>query len=449
MAISSGRGLRIGVIGTGVSGLAAAWLLSRVHEVTVFEQATRIGGHSNTVEIATPGRPVCVDTGFIVYNPTNYPNLSALFEHLATPTRTAEMSFAVSRRGGDLEYAGTSLSTLFAQRRNLVRPTFWSMLADIRRFYRFAPGELNDCAHPSETLGAFLDRRGYGTPFRDDHLLPMAAAIWSSPAATMLDCPAQTFVRFFDNHGLLKLRARPEWRTIIGGSQAYVRQLTLPFADRIRKNVRVVEVVRGAHGVTVTDQHGNSAVFDHVIIATHADQALSLLREPSSDERRLLGSFSYTQNRAVLHSDASLMPRRRMVWSSWNYVEDGAPYPGDAQVTYWMNWLQGLPGDRPLFVTLNPRQQPNWPIHDEIYAHPTFDVAAVTAQSELWSLQGRRNTWFCGAYFGAGFHEDGLQAGLAVAEDLGDVRRPWTVDGEFDRIVRTKTNLPARRMEFA
>ena len=448
MTVASERGLRIAVIGTGVSGLAAAWLLCRRHEVTVFEQDLRIGGHCHTVEVATPGQAVPVDTGFIVYNPPNYPNLSALFEHLATPTRTAEMSFAVSRHGGDFEYAGTSLSTLLAQPRNVLRPAFWSMLADIRRFYRDAPGELGGSAHGSETLGAFLDRGGYGAAFRDDHLLPMAAAIWSSPAATMLNCPAQAFVRFFDNHGLLKLRARPEWRTVIGGSQAYVGRLTRPFADRIRTNSRVVDVVRGAPGVTVTDQHGNSADFDHVVIATHADQALSLLRDANADERRLLGSFRYTQNRAVLHSDASFMPRRRMVWSSWNYVEGVARDGNDAQITYWMNRLQGLPGDRRLFVTLNPRQQPNLTIHDEIYAHPTFDVAAVGAQRALWSLQGRRKTWFCGAYFGAGFHEDGLQAGLAVAEDLGGVRRPWTVEGESDRVVRTNPNLTARRMEL-
>ena len=429
MAVASERGLRIAVIGTGVSGLSAAWLLSRRHEVTVFEQSSRIGGHCHTVEVATSGGPVCVDTGFIVYNPPNYPNLSALFEHLETPTRTAEMSFSVSRRGGDLEYAGTSISTLFAQRRNLVRPAFWSMLADLRRFYRDAPGELEDGDRRLETLGAFLDRGGYGAAFRDDHLLPMAAAIWSSAAATMLDCPAHAFVRFFDNHGLFKLRARPEWRTVVGGSRTYVGRLTRPFADRIRTDSRVVDVARGAHGVAVTDQHGNSAAFDHVVVATHADQALSLLRDANAEERGLLGSFRYTQNRAILHSDASFMPRRRTVWSSWNYVDGGSKHGGDAQITYWMNRLQGLPGDRPLFVTLNPRQQPNLAIQEEVYAHPTFDVPAVNAQRRLWSLQGRRNTWFCGAYFGAGFHEDGLQAGLAVAEDLGGVRRPWKVAG--------------------
>jgi predicted NAD/FAD-binding protein len=358
------------------------------------------------------------------------------------------MSFSVSRRGGGLEYAGTSLNTLFAQRRNLLSAAFWSMLADLRRFYRHAPTELRDGALSSETLGAFLNRRGYGAAFRDDHLLPMAAAIWSSPAATMLECPAQAFVRFFDNHGLLKLRARPEWRTVVGGSQAYVEQLTRRFAGSIRTNSRVVGLVRGAHGVTVADQNGASSDFDHVVIATHADQALSLLRDPSAHERRLLGSFRYTQNRAVLHSDASFMPRRRAVWSSWNYLDGGARDWGGAQITYWMNRLQSLPGDRPLFVTLNPQREPRQAIHDEIYAHPTFDVAAVAAQRALWSIQGKLRTWFCGAYFGAGFHEDGLQAGLAVAEDLGGVRRPWKVDGDSNRITRTKLSPAASRLEL-
>jgi predicted NAD/FAD-binding protein len=441
--------LRIAVIGTGISGMAAAWLLSRRHEVTVFEREARIGGHSNTVEVATPEGPVPVDTGFIVYNPSTYPNLTALFEHLCVGTRESEMSFAVSRRGGRLEYAGTSLASLFAQRRNALSPAFWSMLADLRRFYRDAPVEIGGAGGASMTLGGYLESKGYGRAFRDDHLLPMAAAIWSAPAHTMLQCPAQAFVRFFENHGLLKLRDRPVWRTVAGGSRAYVERLTRRYASRIRMRTRVVGVTRAADSVVVADEQGTKTLVDHVVIATHADEALSLLRDADARERRVLGGFRYTRNRAVLHSDASFMPRRRGVWSSWNYVHTGADDGGSAHVTYWMNRLQELPVATPLFVTLNAQAAPRQPLYAETYTHPVFDVAAFEAQRELWSLQGRRNTWFCGAYFGAGFHEDGLQAGLAVAEDLGGVRRPWSVPGESARIFRAKHQVPAHQMEPA
>ncbi len=425
--------LRIAVIGSGISGLSAAWLLSQCHAVTVFEADHRVGGHSHTVD--APSGPV--DTGFIVYNEATYPNLTALFRHLEVPTKPSDMSLGVSMDGGRLEYGGDNFSSLFAQPRNLLRPRFWSMLRDLLRFYREAPGH----AHLLEetSLDDYLFTEGYGTAFRDDHLYPMAAAIWSTPAAEIGAYPAAAFIRFCVNHGLLQVKDRPAWRTVDGGSRAYVARLTRSFSDRIATGRAVRSVRRLGRQVQVEDVAGFCETFDHVVIATHADQALTLLMDPSAQERTLLGAFGYSVNEAVLHSDASLMPRRRAVWSSWNYM---SVREGDARrlsVTYWMNRLQGIPDETPLFVTLNPLRppRPECVIRTDSYLHPMFNSAAMAAQQQLWSLQGRRNTWFCGAYFGAGFHEDGLQAGLAVAEALGGVRRPWTVPDESGRITLT------------
>jgi hypothetical protein len=344
------------------------------------------------------------------------------------------MSFAVSLDDGRLEYSGTNLAGLFAQKRNLVRPRFWSMLADLLRFYRNAPRDLARLG--LETLGEYLDAGGYGAAFRDDHLYPMAAAIWSMPAAAIKDHPAAAFIRFCDNHVLLSLTGRPVWRTVAGGSRAYVARLTQPFADRIAVGRGVRRVRRVASGVEVGDDGGRTERFDHVVVATHADQALRMLADPNPEERRWLGAFGYSRNLAVLHSDPLLMPRRRAAWASWNYLSRGAGDENRLSVTYWMNRLQGIPVATPLFVTLNPDREPepSRVIRRDTYEHPVFDTAALAAQDRLWLLQGVRNTWFCGAYFGAGFHEDGLQAGLAVAEAIGGVRRPWTVPGESDRI---------------
>jgi hypothetical protein len=441
--------LRIAVVGTGISGLAAAWLLSQRHNVTVYEQEPRTGGHSNTVDVAVPGGTVAVDTGFIVYNPPNYPNLTALFAHLGVATKPSEMSFAVSRCDSALEYAGTSLATLFAQPMNMLKPRFWSMLSDLRRFYREAPRDLAQDAIGNLTLGEYLQQRGYADPFQRDHLLPMAAAIWSAPANSMLDCSAAAFVRFFENHGLLLLQDRPEWRTVCGGSRSYVDRLASGLQESIRRKTRVVSIARTQTGVEVAQADGEKGRFDHVVIATHSDDALSMLQEPSPDERRLLGAIRYRKSRVVLHSDSRLMPKRPSVWSSWNYVHSGPSTAGNAQVTYWMNRLQGLPDGKPLFVTLDPITEPRSPIHAEAYAHPVFDAATHLAQRELWRLQGRRNTWFCGAYFGAGFHEDGLQAGLAVAEQLGGVRRPWNVPNESGRVFLHPPGSPLHLEEVA
>lgn len=433
MDVSSIPALRIAVVGSGVSGLSAAWLLSTRHDVTLFEQADRLGGHANTAVVDTPDGRVEVDTGFIVYNHETYPNLVALLDHLGVATHETEMSLSVSRHGGGLEYAGTSLGTVFAQPVNMVRPGFWSMLRDLRRFYETAPRDLAELAVHPLSLGEYLESRGYGARFRDDHLLPMAAAIWSAPPTTMLDYPAASFIRFYENHGLLKLYARPAWHTIVGGSKAYVQRLARRLDGKIRSGTKVVEIARSGSGVVVRTADSEPERFDHVVLATHADEALALLADATDKERRLLGAFRYSRNQAILHTDPRLMPRRRHVWSSWNYIESG-----DAYVTYWMNRLQRLPTSSPIFVTLNPPASlaGTLILKTENYTHPIFDSAAIEAQRLLWPMQGERNTWYCGAYFGAGFHEDGLQAGLAVAEDLGAVNRPWHIRDDSSRITR-------------
>ncbi len=422
----------IAVVGSGISGLSCAWLLSHAHRVTLYEAADRLGGHTNTITIETADGARRVDTGFIVYNATTYPNFVALLAHLGLETRASDMSFAVSLDDGALEYAGTDLRGLFAQKRNLVSPRFLSMIADLLRFYRSAPRALSGLE--SVSLGTFLDRGGYGRAFREDHLLPMAAAIWSAPAQTLLDFPAEAFVRFCDNHGLLKVRNRPIWRTLTGGSQTYIPALVAPLAGRILTGRSIVSLRREADGVTLRDAAGRVARHDHVVLATHADEALAVLDAPSEEEREILSAFRYSKNRAVLHSDPRLMPRRRSVWSSWNYVGSRTDQRDTLRVTYWMNKLQGLPSAPDFFVTLNPVQAPQDTVYETVYTHPVFDLSALAAQKRLWALQGRDRVWYCGAHFGAGFHEDGLQAGLAVAEALGGVERPWRVADPSGRI---------------
>ena len=423
--------LRIAVIGSGISGLSCAWLLSQRHSVTLYEQADRLGGHSNTVSTRGSEGIVPVDTGFIVYNERAYPNLTALFAHLGVTTKPSDMTFAVSLRGAGLEYSGTGLAGLFAQKQNLLRPRFWGMLRDLVRFYRDAEKDLAAGLDPELTLGDYLASRGYGAALRDDHLLPMAAAIWSAPAQELLDYPVAGFLRFCANHGLLQIRDRPVWRTVEGGSRSYVERFAARLQGSIRLGAGIAQIRRRPGSVELRDLSGASESYDHVVIAAHADQALAMLAEPTAEETRLLGAFGYSRNLAVLHFDETLMPKRPAVWSSWNYLETD----GDLCVTYWMNRLQGLPG-RNLFVTLNPPRPPRAGtlLHSEIYDHPILGSAAAAAQTQLWSLQGRQRTWFCGAHFGAGFHEDGLQSGLAVAEQLGGVRRPWQVAGESARI---------------
>jgi uncharacterized protein len=429
--------MKIAVVGQGIAGMSAAWLLSQRHEVTVYEAAPRFGGHSHTVDAPSPSGPIPVDMGFIVYNEANYPNLAALFRHLGVPTAFTDMSFGVSLDDGDLEYASTDLTTLFAQPRNLLRPRFWSMLRDVVRFSQQAPAAACALDARMTSLGDYLGEAGYGRPFQDDHILPQAAAIWSASIEAVRELPAAAFIRFFENHGLLKILDKPLWRTVVGGSCAYVERLTATLRLGARLGVAATGVERTPAGVMVRDATGRIERFDHLVVACHADQGLAMLAAPTPAEREILGAFTYTPNVAVLHSDASFMPMRRKAWSSWNYLGRSGDGGGrELCVTYWMNLLQDLPRETPLFVTLNPIRPPDPAkvIRTARYEHPLFDAAALRAQKRLWSLQGEGGVWWCGAYCGAGFHEDGLQAGLAVAEALGGARRPWIVPNESGRI---------------
>jgi len=419
--------MNIAIVGSGISGLSAAWMLARQHDVTVFEQNDYLGGHTHTVDAPGPTGTVPVDTGFIVYNEANYPLLTALFRHLNVATRDSDMSFGVSIDAGALEYAGDNLGTLFGQRRNLVSPAHWRLLTEILRFNRLARASIDDPALEAQTLGDFLDAHRFGQAMRTRYLLPMAAAIWSCPPHTMLGFPAASFMQFFNNHGLLDIRNRPQWRTVVGGSRSYLAKLTAGIEGRIQIGRGVRRVTRDERGVSVIDGEGETLRFDQVVLACHADQALRLLEQPDVWEERLLGGFAYQPNRVLLHSDARLMPQRRRVWSSWNYLS-GASVSGEraVSVTYWMNRLQGLPDTRDYFVTLNPLNEPDpacvWGEYH--YEHPVFGSRAMRAQPLLDRIQGRRRTWFCGAYGGYGFHEDGLRSGLAVGRAFG-IAAPW------------------------
>ncbi len=441
--------LKIAVIGSGISGLACAWLLSKRHNVTLFEREDRLGGHSNTVKVTTPDGPVGIDTGFIVYNEVTYPNLTAFFAHLDVETARSNMSFGVSLDAGGYEYSGSGLGGLFGQPANLVNPRHYAMLYDMLRFFKTAAKLDANACDPGLTLAEWLNQSGYSEDFAQRHILPMGAAIWSVPAAQMMDFPIVAFARFFQNHGLLKIRNRPKWRTVVNGSRNYIAKIIADFSGTVRMGFDVQQLTRRDSGVDVLANNGVVERFDHCVLATHADQALNMLGDADPIERGHLEAFQYSGNEAVLHTDESIMLKRRRLWSSWNYVSSNPAE--NPTVTYWMNSLQPLPTKQNYFVTLNPSA----PIADNHvagryhYMHPMFNAAAIAKQKHLWSLQGRCRLWFAGSYFGYGFHEDGLQAGLAVAETLGGVTRPWQVEAQSDRLHFDEDGEPNTIMDAA
>ena len=419
--------MRIAIVGSGIAGLGASWLLDPHHHVTLYEANPRLGGHSHTVTTRVRGREVPVDTGFIVYNERNYPNLVQLFDALEVPTEPSNMSFGVSQDDGAFEYASTRWSALFAQRRRLLSPRHWALLAEIPRFNRAARAFLAG-GEPDRPLGDWLAQHGFGERVAPHYVLPMAAAIWSAPMRQVAGFSARSFLMFFERHGLLTVNEQPQWRTVTGGSRVYVDRLAKSLRATVRRATPVAEVRRVEGGVQITDAMGGSERFDAVVLASHADQSLAMLGDADADERRLLARFPYQRNRAVLHGDPALMPRRRRAWASWNFLTGRASDPDmPVSVTYWMNLLQNIDASTPLFVSLNPLAEPRDDlVHAELdYAHPLFDAAAVDAQGELDRIQGRGGVWYAGAWCGYGFHEDGLASAVRVCERGFGVRPRW------------------------
>lgn len=409
--------MRIAIVGSGISGLASAWLLSRRHAVTLFEANDYFGGHTHTHDIELEGKRHAVDTGFIVYNHAHYPLLTGLFEELGVASQPTTMSFSVHSEASGLEYNATSLNALFCQRRNLLSPRFHGMVRDLLRFYRDAPALL-DSDDDTLTLGDYLREHRYGAAFRDEHLVPMASALWSSPSEQILDFPARYLVRFMANHHMLQVAGRPEWRVVRGGSACYVRALRARWQVCERLNCVVRSVRRDAESVELRSEAGVER-FDHAVLACHSDQALALLHDADARERAILGAIRYQSNDTVLHTDASLLPRNRRAWAAWNAFVPRKP--GQAcTVSYCMNLLQGIESPQPFVVTLNRTDaiDPSKILRHMRYHHPVYDRASVAAQRRKHEIQGRRRTWFAGAYWGFGFHEDGIASAVDVVQAL-------------------------------
>ncbi len=419
---------RVAVVGSGISGLATAWHLADTADVTVFEADGHFGGHAHTVDVTLNGVTHGVDTGFLVFNHATYPNLVRLFADLQVDTAPSEMSFSVQVPDADLEWSGCNLDTVFAQRGNLLRPRFMGMLRDLLRFNRLTTqiAERHEEAALQQSIADFLAEQGFSASFRDWYLLPMLGCIWSCPTDQMLRFPVATMIRFCHNHGLIRVLNRPQWHTVRGGSREYVRRMLARIPDaRLRTPVLAVRRLPpglGSAGVWVDTAH-NSERFDEVVLAGHTDQSLALLGgHASADERAVLGAIGYQRNRAVLHTDAGVLPKRRKAWAAWNYVRSPGHAQGQSAVClhYLINRLQPLPWSQPVVVSLNPSRAPSpaTVLGEFDYAHPVFDLAAMAAQARLPQIQGQAHVWFAGAWTRYGFHEDGLMSGMAVAEAL-------------------------------
>lgn len=440
---------KIAIVGSGISGLGAAYLLSPHHDVTIYEADHRPGGHSHTVDVQLGGQRFGVDTGFLVFNERTYPLLCRLFGHLKVPVVKSDMSFSVKMAQTGLEWAGTNLDSVFAQRRNLLKPRFWGMLRDILRFNKNATGDLDNPSLSEISLGDYLNQNGYGQAFRHDYLLPMAAAIWSCPTEQMLAYPFQTFVRFCHNHGLLQIMNRPQWMTVAGGSRNYVSMLLdgiRSHGGQIKLETPVTGIKRSAEGVVVSSSEGHQA-YEQMIMACHSDQALKILGEEASPhEKTFLGAIQYQANRAVLHTDTALLPINPKTWAAWNYASPGGHEKQIGQrpvsVSYLLNKLQPLPTDTPVMVTLNPWHEPDpartfRQIH---YAHPVFDGPAIAAQDSLKKLSGFNRTFYAGAWMGYGFHEDGFASAIRAASQLAPL--PDWILGPQPQLNQIALNMP-------
>jgi len=414
--------MRIAVVGSGIAGLASAWLLSREHEVVLFERDARLGGHTHTHTVQQAGREYRVDSGFIVFNPDNYPLLSRLFAELGVRSQPTSMSFSVQDARSGLEYNATNLDAMFCQRRNLLSPRFLRMVREILRFYRESPALLRSDA-PGPSLGEYLEAGGYSTLFAEDHLIPMASALWSSSSAEVLRFPAKYLVQFMANHQMLNASQRPTWRVVQGGSSTYIEAMQSRWDLALRLGCPVQAVRRDAEGVEVTSAAGHER-FDQVVLACHSDQSLALLGDADAREREILGAMPYQANETILHTDARLLPTRRKAWAAWNAYVPAEPAAA-CTVSYCMNLLQSLDSPEPFVVSLGRSAEidPDKVLARMHYHHPLYSHASVAAQARKAEIQGQRRTWFAGAYWGWGFHEDGMRSAVEVANGLG-VRWP-------------------------
>ncbi len=432
----TGEKQKVAVVGSGISGLSCAWLLAQhsgdAYDVTLLESDSRIGGHTNTVDIELDGTRCGVDTGFLVFNDWTYPNLIALFAHLSIETAPSEMSFSVSLRHEEkvkLEWSGCNLATVFAQPSNLVSPKFLGMLTDLLRFNKQATALVEAGAPLTGTLGAFLDAHGYGQAFRDWYLRPMAACIWSTPSKKISAFPLQSFLTFCRNHGLLSISNRPQWRTVRGGARIYAAKLAAQIPT-IRCNVNIQRILPATATTLATIVYADGEeTFDHIVIACHSDQALALLSAPTALQQQILGAIKYHPNTAVLHTDTRLLPERKRAWAAWNYLAPFEPHAGDVSLSYLINRLQPLPFKQAVVVTLNPPfpPAPEQTIARINYSHPVFLPESVAAQRDLPQIQGQGGLWFAGAWTRYGFHEDGVRSGIAVARALGAIP-PWKTE---------------------